>query len=447
MDTSVLVRSMFPESMPKSRSHVVQACFLLTHALPPLLKSGGDVVALVGRWFESLGVETRRKYCRSAQTRARAFADMRRVVLQAVGGDRKHAVWSLARRHLTVGHIERRGLRQTHQKAVEWCNGHTYHFDWPWFERVDAQLRASSDVGDAIVWLMLQSGLRLVEVLTEAKLEEVKERETWVRVSNLVKTRGKARVVCKPLLGCTYADFCAVLARVRDEVDKSLVGVVSGRRDGDKDGNDLHVLARKRMATAKWDRRVNARVRRCIGPFTSHICRKLYGAISYHLYCDRARVSYNAWLERVMGHSDIMTSLSYSNVSFSMLSETETTAIEGEIEGDTASIAGWVRDSLVVPYPVVLRDLLVAAGFEGHGDTASVWADRLRANFRPCVDYCEGGEVDKDQEPGVVSSPRMTIWCAIALLETGNRSRPSHFASRMKRVILEMAASSPMSSG
>lgn len=261
-----------------------------------------DVVANVTehkleRFFRLFATEIAQHYP-VLSSRAGVFGRFKKAVAELRPGGLE-----LARRVFTLERMDRARLRQRGERHVEDANAHVIAFERSWlFARLDELGRSDNPV-DLVIWCMLQSGCRLIEILHTAEFTETQG--GLVSVTGLVKVvkskmgESKQKSVVKPLLSVPFRVFIAQLRKVR---------AWSSPRIGDR-GLSL------KQITNLFNAQINKRIRNLFGErSTSHTMRKIYGSASYQMYADPTTMSYNSWLERVLGHSHLATSLSYSNV-------------------------------------------------------------------------------------------------------------------------------------
>ena len=373
--------------------------------------------------FAVVNEQLRHHYRRSKHTLDAAFGRMRTVVLIALENDRHHAIWPLAMRLLNVTPAERRAIRGEEQRRVESANAHVFCFRESATKLLLRKLRTSLDEHDGILLLMLESGLRMIEVLALASVEKavVNTRSDcdWITVCGLAKTRRPDRKLTKPLLTMSFEEFDARLHKVRSSVAAKLAHPVTPDTEPEP-GQLLSATvstADRKAITNLYNHAVNARVHVHLGPHTSHIARKLYGALSYEWYGKKRGVSYNSWLQTVMGHSSIVTSLSYSNVAVVRDNDEEDDDVDDRNDADIAYFAQ------AGSHPIFLDDVMAKA----RDTTARArWIKILQRNFHTPKQYVM--EAD-----GVI---RMTVWCALDLMEKTGRPRAMELAHKVRSALL-----------
>lgn len=397
-----------PEHMP--RSFAEQCVLLLTRAL-----SANKQPKVLVHIFKSINHDARHHYRSSLHTLDGAFMRMRKVVLLALQNNRDHPLYLLAQKELNVSSAQRRLLREEYLRRIEQTNNHVFCFEEATIKQTLHTLRDSADIHDTILLLMLESGLRMIEVLCTATIAqtEVHTRAMcdWVSVKGLAKTRQKDRQVIKPLLTLSFDAFMARLALVRTTVQaKTAAEVVPISAPVSP---PLSPRANQLKAvTNLFNHAVNMRVHVHLGPHTSHIARKIYGALSYEWYGKLRGQSLNAWLQSVMGHTAMSTTLSYSNVRI--------TQSPDAAEGDNADIAFFAKPG---SHPIDLDQMLALVGDQS---ARASWLRLMTRNFRRDGDY-------KMADSGCV---RMTVWCAINLLERSGRPRALDVMHRVRNALL-----------
>lgn len=288
------IETSFSEVFPKdkrTRSYATKCLKLFQHLLP---RVSCDKMPTFLLYFHD---RIRAKY-NTLTTVANIFSQVRQLVKQKRPECAKDTA-SVVR----LTEQERTSLKKQSAGRIQASNSNVKRFQKRDIKHTIAAWQASTDPLDKIPLLMLQSGMRLIEVLRLARVSPGKD-SGWIRTTHLAKNRtpqSQAMTVEKPLLYTTYAQFDRQLSDTRAFVKRSL-------------GRHSHTMSNKEV-TNHFDHAVNTRVRSALGgQLGSHIARKIYGALSYKKFGERSGLSLNAWLEKVLGHKSLTTSLSYSNV-------------------------------------------------------------------------------------------------------------------------------------
>jgi integrase len=275
----------FPSS--KVRSYATKCVMLLEHLLP---KVQCNKMHSFMQYFHD---RIRDRYT-TLTTVSNIFGEMR-AKARTLRPDCHYQVFALT-------DTERAKMRKESEKKVEKNNNDVQSFSVQQIEHVVKDLTKSNDQTDKILLLMLQSGMRLIEVLRVARVRP-SQQANYAVFTHLAKQKknSKSTRVDKPLLFTDYKTFERDLASVRNYVRRDTAG-----KEPSMTNKEL---------TNHFNHSVNMRVRKHLGGnYTSHIARKIYGSLSYKKHGDPQTTSLNAWLERVLGHKSITTSLSYSNV-------------------------------------------------------------------------------------------------------------------------------------
>lgn len=390
-----------PSKVPRS---FAEQCSLL---IARTMTATKDEVVL-GQLFDSISEQTRRKYHGSLHTLDGAFGRMRRVVQMALA-DQPEAIqqqlWGVALKVLNLRSGERRSLRSEQQQRIETANTHVFTFNEQTLRTLLARLAHSVDEHDAVLLLMLESGLRMIEVLSVATVVSatVNSRAEcdWVTVSNLAKSRAVDRKVTKPLLTLSWESFNGRLESLRALVLR-------------KTNQEMEQKERKAI-TNLYNHHVNARVRLHLGPYTSHVARKIYGALSYRWYGMFRGTSLNAWLQSVMGHTHMATSLSYSNVV--VVGDPDSKSADLVSDGDIEFFAK------AGVFPIGLDEVLARVG-----DTAARvrWLKLLQKHFVNEKDYT----MNDDGTIGV------SVWSMLDLMDKSGRPRALDMTRRVREALL-----------
>ena len=383
---------MHPVDIPKS---FCEQCVVL---LARALTATKDPV-VIEPIYTAICEQARRQYRNSLHSLDGAFGRMRKVVLMALKNDKQHPVWCLTLKMLNVTGQQRRQLRQESDDHVETANSHMFSFEEDRIRALLGELVESDDEFDGILLLMLESGLRMIEVLCTAAIEKatVNTRADceWVAITGLAKTKHPDRKVVKPLLSLTYDVFEMRFNELRASIAEKAVDVTD-----------------RKAVTNMYNHGVNARLHKHLGPYTSHIARKIYGAISFEWYGRLRGQSYNSWLQSVMGHSSIVTSLSYSNVC--VVKSTE------QLHPESADVAFFTKAG---SHPIALDDLLAYVA-----DTIARprWVCILQRNFASGQDYTMSAD----------GGIHMSVWCSLDLMAQTGRPRAINVMQRVRKALL-----------
>lgn len=215
------------------------------------------------------------------------------VIIRKVVRRHRPDLYTHAARIIAFEPREKLLMRRLGEETVEHNNKHVTTFEEDEVRRWASTLHASNRLEDKVIWLMLQSGCRMIEIIKTCSIKPVSG--SWVQFRGLCKTRDPHKRITKPLLTTTASIFSAVLAHVRTHTPP---------------------LLSKEKTTLKFNAAVNARLRELTGrvSISSHMARKIYAALSYTYFADKQRYSLNAWIKKVLGHKSLLTSLSYCNV-------------------------------------------------------------------------------------------------------------------------------------
>lgn len=233
----------------------------------------------------------------SLHTQSSAFVMMNNVARQ-----KRPEVLALVKSVFRLSKDDMDRVRSHAQKRIEQNNRHVLSFRQALVEQVIRKLESIPPEKQRpkflIILTMLQSGMRMVEALKLARISPAHDQH-HISVSNLAKTKDKAFTIVKPLLFTTYDKFASQLRTLRNCVMKGKAGSKISNKE----------------LTNRYNHSVNTEIAKLLGPkCTSHTARKIYGSLSYKMYGHTQNMSLNAWLEHVLGHQSITTSLSYSNV-------------------------------------------------------------------------------------------------------------------------------------
>jgi hypothetical protein len=283
--------TVFPHDT-KTRSNLTKCLKLFEHLLPSV--NTANLPSFL-EYFRSL-VDDRQRY--TLHTVMATFVKLNKIAREV----RPDAIEQV-RQVFRATERDKSTLQTESEQRLEHNNTHVQSFTQTQIQNTVRTLEQSDHPLDKVVLLMIQSGMRMIEVL---KLAEVRpgHDEMHITVHNLAKTRDKTQEVEKPLLFTTFTKFTRQLELTRRYVERKT-----------KDKNDHSNTA----ITNCFNHGVNQRVRKALGgkQYTSHMARKIYGALSYKMFANASKVSLNAWLEHVLGHKTLSTSLSYSNVHIS----------------------------------------------------------------------------------------------------------------------------------
>jgi hypothetical protein len=101
------------------------------------------------------------------------------------------------------------------------------------------------------------------------------------------------------LLVITYKEVSETIKIVRDTVKEQTKGLNLDNR----------------ALSAKYNARVNRRIKKLgISGGTAYDLRKIYANLSYELIANQNKITKNAWIQKILGHDQLETSLHYNNV-------------------------------------------------------------------------------------------------------------------------------------
>eukprot|EP00808_Paulinella_micropora_P016619 g22960.t1 len=164
--------------------------------------------------------------------------------------------------------------------------------------RVMDTLNESNKLVDMIILLQLATGRRLIEVLRITDLPQEAKQPHYIIIDKVAKDKkGHIKDIEVPLIHISYDDMKTAWQAVRDGLSES---------DKAKSNEDL---------TNKFNARVSKRMTDLFErPMTSHMSRKIYGAMAYREYAP-ANIDRSVYLSGVLGHvEDSEASRYYANV-------------------------------------------------------------------------------------------------------------------------------------
>ena len=237
------------------------------------------------------------------KTKQKIFSDFRKILIQKFGENSK--VHRTSKKNLSITFDEYKTVeKQSKEKVVE-ANTEKKKFNREQVLQIIQEIKNSTDYIDAIILVCIATGSRLIEVLRISDYNEVVGNPNRVMISGLAKGSGKSREtnlnkdVDRPILVITYKELNDAVQLIRKNV----------REQTDKLGLNNQELSKK------YNEIVNRRVKKLKLASTSYDLRKIYANLSYELIADQSKITKNRWIQLILGHNDINTSLHYNNVS------------------------------------------------------------------------------------------------------------------------------------
>eukprot|EP00808_Paulinella_micropora_P022277 g76314.t1 len=161
-------------------------------------------------------------------------------------------------------------------------------------------LNKSGKMTDLIILLQLATGRRLIEVLRiTGTPPEAKEQKGYIVIDKVAKDKkGAINNIEVPLIHISYNDMRTAWEAVREALT-----------DEDKKKTN-------QALTNKYDARISKRMRELFNDdkATSHLARKIYGALAYREYAP-ANMDRSIFLSKVLGHvEESEASRNYANI-------------------------------------------------------------------------------------------------------------------------------------
>ena len=237
------------------------------------------------------------------KTKQKIFSDFRKILIQKFGENSK--VHRNSKKNLSITFDEYKTVeKQSKEKVVE-ANTEKKKFNREQVLQIIQEIKNSTDYIDAIILVCITTGSRLIEVLRISDYNEVVGNPNRVMISGLAKGSGKSREtnlnkdVERPILVITYKELNDAVQLIRKNV----------REQTDKLGLNNQELSKK------YNEIVNRRVKKLKLASTSYDLRKIYANLSYELIADQSKITKNRWIQLILGHESLETSLHYNNVS------------------------------------------------------------------------------------------------------------------------------------
>src|SRR5574343_1865633 len=181
--------SVFPRDK-KTRSYASKTQKLFAHLLPSVSCTN------LNSFLQYFHDKVRSKYTEIATVSA-IFTQMRKTAQQ-----KRPECLQQCRATIKLSDRERKEAKHKNDKRIEHANKHVHTFSEEVIEQAVQQWKESGDPADKIPLLMIQSGMRLIEVLRLASISPGTQ-SNYIRMSNLAKSKSmKNKRVDKPLLFC-----------------------------------------------------------------------------------------------------------------------------------------------------------------------------------------------------------------------------------------------------
>ena len=156
------------------------------------------------------------------------------------------------------------------------------------------KLKDPKYLADGIILAMLATGGRLIEVLKVSNYAK-SDKENYIKITDVAKQK-KQKVVEKPVLFISPDELLTLIGDIRNTIADDL----------DKTNEEL---------TNKYNGMVNTAIKTLFSDVnSSHDLRKIYGHQSYKLKPADDKSSLSAWLNKVLVHDSLDTSLNYTNI-------------------------------------------------------------------------------------------------------------------------------------
>eukprot|EP00808_Paulinella_micropora_P027458 g5395.t1 len=160
------------------------------------------------------------------------------------------------------------------------------------------KLNESNKLVDLIILLQLATGRRLIEVLRITDLPQEAKTPNYIIIDKVAKDKkGYIKDIEVPLIHITYEDMKSAWEAVRAGLNE---------KDKARTNEDL---------TNKFNARISRRMTELFKqPMTSHMSRKIWGAMSYRQFAP-ANIDRSVYLSKILGHTeDSESSRFYANV-------------------------------------------------------------------------------------------------------------------------------------
>lgn len=245
------------------------------------------------------------KYVTNANTFQNTATRVRKVLKDRFGADNY-----LYRRSCTIIHLppeKQKALEEKARSVIEKRNKDVVSIQLSdvrdLLEKLSPQggTQGGPHVYDTILFLMLISGSRAIEILSSTSFEEVKGETHWVRAVGIAKDK-LGRTPVRPLLRLTAKEFIYSLGKLRECIRDR----ITGRTNEEISRNFTHLLSER------------LRSYEVHGLTRTHDLRRVYANTAYELYADKSKVTRNRFIQEVLGHAFLETSLAYNSVRVEM---------------------------------------------------------------------------------------------------------------------------------
>jgi len=236
------------------------------------------------------------------KTRKQRLSQIRMKFIKPNQSDKLYGL-SMLDKYFNINRSERTGIIKEYQKDVATKNRNKMQIDIDFiFKKMD-ELIDSTDVYNKALALLLASGCRPIELFFMNKFQYEVNDGAWIKVLNLAKKReGQKDSTTRPIIYFTPIKFFKELKIVR----KHFTGKKLKNANNELSKNVSAILNRRALLNFPFLKSVSQR---------SSMLRKIYAVTAYRLYGNPQKENQNSFIGRILGHSGLLTSFSYSWVS------------------------------------------------------------------------------------------------------------------------------------
>lgn len=206
-------------------------------------------------------------------------------------------------KYFNLNYNQRADLLDKYNQDIEKKNKNKIQIDEGEILSSMRTLILSKNPYDRAISLLLASGCRPVELFYLNKFHLIKDKPSYLRITNIAKKRsGQVNEVERPIVMFSATAFKGLVKRLRDDFKGKIVYDENNNKFASDKNKTLNDRIRKKLPWITSTGVSNI----------SSLLRKIYGSLAFARYADPKKENKNTFLSNILSHNSLQTSFSYS---------------------------------------------------------------------------------------------------------------------------------------
>jgi len=268
----------------------------------PALTLARAILSAFNKWIPAIYLES------GAASQQKLMGEIRKIILDNY--PEGHKVIALSYRTMRFDQALLQNIRKEYSQSVSMRNQDKMIFtDIDIYRIIDTCAADSEDWRLNAIGIELAIGARMNEILSLSEFKQHPDKSNWIIQTGLSKQKDETeeRSIHKPIIRISFEQLDKMIKNVRHSLGPKVLEK-NNYEISQAEIGPINVKVAELFSNDEYK-------------VTSHKLRSIYGDLSYKLFADVDKISLQAWVSLVLGHSpgSIATASSYTTVSVRIL--------------------------------------------------------------------------------------------------------------------------------